>query len=112
MPKQVAPAKAPCGDHSGHCADEWWKKRQAAFNERVTQAAEKGDAGDAFIGDSITQGWEGEGKERRKVHAKRNAINLGSVVIAPSMSSGALTTATSRVSISPRPAQHPRSRSS
>ena len=77
-PKQVAPAKAPAATTPVDRADEWWKKRQAAFNERVTQAAEKGDAGMLFIGDSITQGWEGEGKEVwQEFYAKRNAINLG-----------------------------------
>lgn len=58
--------------------DDWWKQRQAAFNERVKQGAEKGDIGILFIGDSITQGWEGAGKEVwQKHYAKRNAVNLG-----------------------------------
>ncbi|MCX5688350.1 MAG: GDSL-type esterase/lipase family protein [Planctomycetota bacterium] len=77
-PKQVAPAKAPSATAPVDRADDWWKQRQAAFNERVKQAAEKGDAGMLFIGDSITQGWEGEGKEVwEEFYAKRNAINLG-----------------------------------
>ncbi len=58
--------------------DEGWVKRNEAFNKRIKQAAEKGDAGVLFIGDSITQGWEGEGKEVwEKYYAKRNAVNLG-----------------------------------
>ena len=51
-----------------------WMKRHESFNTRVKQ----GNADLLFIGDSITQGWEGAGKavwaER---YAKRNAVNLG-----------------------------------
>ena len=51
-----------------------WMKRHEGFNTRVKQ----GNADLLFIGDSITQGWEGAGKavwaER---YAKRNAVNLG-----------------------------------
>jgi len=54
--------------------DDGWQKRHAAMNERVKQ----GGAELLFIGDSITQGWEGEGavlwKER---YAPRKAVNLG-----------------------------------
>jgi lysophospholipase L1-like esterase len=58
--------------------DKWWMDRQASFNERVKQGAEKGDIGMLFIGDSITQGWEGEGKGVwAEFYAKRNAVNLG-----------------------------------
>ena len=42
--------------------DAWWKQRHEGFNARVKEAAQKGDAKLLFIGDSITQGWEGEGK--------------------------------------------------
>ena len=62
-------------------ADQPWQrkgegveKRNAAFNERVKQ----GHADVIFIGDSITQGWEGNGKANwEKYYAKRNAVNLG-----------------------------------
>lgn len=62
-------------------ADQPWQrkgegveKRNAAFNERV----KKGHADLIFIGDSITQGWEGNGKASwEKYYAKRNAVNLG-----------------------------------
>jgi len=48
------------------------------MNARIKQAAENGDAGILFIGDSITQGWEGEGKPVwDEFYAKRNPINLG-----------------------------------
>ena len=51
-----------------------WMKRHESFNERV----KKGSADLLFIGDSITQGWEGAGKEVWKQHYdKRNAVNLG-----------------------------------
>ncbi len=51
-----------------------WKKRHEAFVER----SKKGNVDVLFVGDSITQGWEGAGK---KVWAERfgkwNAANLG-----------------------------------
>ncbi len=48
--------------------------RHLKMNERVKQ----GKADLIFIGDSITQGWEGPGKEVwQKHYAKRNAVNLG-----------------------------------
>jgi beta-glucosidase len=49
-------------------------KRHESFNERVKQ----GNVDLIFIGDSITQGWEGAGKDAwAKHYAKRNAVNLG-----------------------------------
>ncbi len=58
--------------------DQWWVNRHSAFNERVKSAAEKGDARILFLGDSITQGWENEGKDAWSKHyAPRGAINLG-----------------------------------
>src|SRR5688572_24783521 len=49
-------------------------KRHEAFNERVKQ----GNADLLFIGDSITQGWEGNGKKVwEEFYSKRNAVNLG-----------------------------------
>jgi len=54
--------------------DKWWTDRDASFNERV----KKGDVDLIFLGDSITQGWEGAGKEAwEKNYAKRKAVNLG-----------------------------------
>ncbi len=51
-----------------------WIKRHESFNERVKQ----GNADLIFLGDSITQGWEGAGKEAWQKHfASRNAVNLG-----------------------------------
>lgn len=51
-----------------------WMKRHESFNERV----KKGQVDLLFIGDSITQGWEGAGKEVWKKHYDaRNAVNLG-----------------------------------
>jgi len=55
-------------------ADKGWKDRHASFNERIKQ----GNVDMLFIGDSITHGWEGEGKPTwDKFYAKRNAVNLG-----------------------------------
>ncbi|MBX7258881.1 MAG: GDSL family lipase [Candidatus Hydrogenedentes bacterium] len=54
--------------------EEGWMKRHNSFNERVKQ----GNVDLIFIGDSITQGWEGKGKATwDKYYGKRNAVNLG-----------------------------------
>jgi lysophospholipase L1-like esterase len=54
--------------------DKWWQDRHTAVLERVKQ----GNVDMIFIGDSITHGWEGEGKVTwNKYYAPRNAINLG-----------------------------------
>lgn len=51
-----------------------WMDRHNKMNERVKQ----GNVDLIFIGDSITHGWEGGGKEVwAKYYAKRNAVNLG-----------------------------------
>ncbi len=55
--------------------DHGWVARQEKLNERVK---EHPDAQLLFIGDSITHGWEGNGKEVwQKYYEKRHAINLG-----------------------------------
>lgn len=54
--------------------DGRWMERHEAINKRVRES----DVDLIFIGDSITQGWEGHGKEVwRKYYAPRNAANLG-----------------------------------
>ena len=51
-----------------------WMKRHQSFNTRVA----KGNVDLVFIGDSITQGWEGRGKGVwEKFYGKRNTVNLG-----------------------------------
>lgn len=56
--------------------DSGWKDRQKILNSRAAEAGEKAQV--IFIGDSITQGWEGEGKDVwAKYYAHRNAVNLG-----------------------------------
>jgi lysophospholipase L1-like esterase len=51
-----------------------WLKRHESFNKRVAE----GGVDLIFIGDSITQGWEGRGKEVwSKFYGERNAVNLG-----------------------------------
>jgi len=58
--------------------DGGWKKRHESFNARAAQGHEKGDIGVLFIGDSITQGWEGAGKQAWEDHFSRlGAANLG-----------------------------------
>jgi lysophospholipase L1-like esterase len=54
--------------------DGGWMKRHDSMNERVAQ----GNVDLVFIGDSITQGWEGRGKQIWADHyGDRNAVNLG-----------------------------------
>jgi len=54
--------------------DAWWQARQKAMNERV----KKGNVDLLMIGDSITHGWETQGKNVwKKFYEKRNAVNLG-----------------------------------
>lgn len=51
-----------------------WMDRHESFNAR----AKKGEVDVIFIGDSITQGWEGEGKASWEKHfAPKKAMNLG-----------------------------------
>lgn len=69
-----------CADHSATQPaprpDQGWQDRQKAMNQKVTEVGEKAQV--IFIGDSITQGWEGAGKEVwARYYAHRNAINLG-----------------------------------
>jgi lysophospholipase L1-like esterase len=69
--------------HAGHSAidpqprpDKWWQERQESLNKRVAEAGPK--AAVVFIGDSITQGWEDEGKGVwTRYYAHRDAVNLG-----------------------------------
>lgn len=51
-----------------------WRERDAS----MTKQARKGNVDLAFIGDSITQGWEGRGKATwQRYYGDRKAINLG-----------------------------------
>jgi beta-glucosidase len=55
--------------------DRGWTDRAKLLNERVKETQ---DTQLIFIGDSITHGWEGEGKDVwQKYYASRKAINLG-----------------------------------
>lgn len=54
--------------------DANWMKRHDSMNARVKQ----GNVDLLFIGDSITQGWEGAGRAAwAEKYGKRNAVNLG-----------------------------------
>lgn len=54
--------------------EKWWQQR---FKEK-SQQAKTGDVDLAFIGDSITQGWEGGGQSVwTERYGQRKAINLG-----------------------------------
>ena len=53
-----------------------WKNRQDLLNKRASEGGKKAQL--IFIGDSITEGWEGAGKEVwAENYAKYDAINLG-----------------------------------
>ncbi len=72
----AAPAFAHSANEAAPRTDQGWKDRQALLNQRVAEAGDKAQV--IFIGDSITQGWEGEGKEVwARYYAHRNAVNLG-----------------------------------
>ena len=69
-----------CQDKPAHSAvkpeprEGNWMKRHESFNARVAE----GNVDLIFIGDSITQGWEGSGKNVwQKHYGTRNAVNLG-----------------------------------
>ena len=56
--------------------EQWWRQRHQELNQRATTMGAGAEI--LFIGDSITQGWEKEGKEVWARHFEpRNAINLG-----------------------------------
>jgi lysophospholipase L1-like esterase len=55
-----------------------WSARQRLLEVRIGSAAEKGGATMLFLGDSITQGWEAEGRlVWEEFFAPRGAVNLG-----------------------------------
>ena len=54
--------------------DDWWKSRHQSMNDQVR----KGSVDLIFIGDSITQGWEGHGKAVwHTYYGSCKAVNLG-----------------------------------
>lgn len=54
--------------------EDWWHQRWQAKNKET----QNGPGQILFVGDSITQGWEGRGKATwDKFYANRSAINLG-----------------------------------
>ena len=72
LPPQAADVAAPKLGADG--------KVNAGFqkaHESFVAAAKKGEAQVVFLGDSITAGWNGNGKEVFKEYAKYNAANFG-----------------------------------
>jgi beta-glucosidase len=54
--------------------DKWWQERHAQIDDRL----KKTDTELVFIGDSITQGWEGAGRGVwEKFYGSRKAANMG-----------------------------------
>jgi len=73
LPAAASPAVTPVDRKSDD-----WARRHESINARVKQGREQGDIGMVFIGDSITEAWEGDGKAVwMEFYAKRNAANLG-----------------------------------
>jgi lysophospholipase L1-like esterase len=75
----VFSAAAVWADHSAVTPaprDAGWKVRADLLNTRVKDTP---DAELLFIGDSITQGWEGQGAKEvwQKFYGNRKAVNLG-----------------------------------
>jgi lysophospholipase L1-like esterase len=72
--KHTANTAAPKYEKDGKTIQQGFLARHNRFNERV----KKGNVDLLFIGDSITEGWEGAGKDVwAKAYGKRNAVNLG-----------------------------------
>lgn len=69
-------ARAHSANEPAPRTDQGWKTRQELLNQRAAEAGEKARV--IFIGDSITQGWEGSGKAVwARYYGHRNAVNLG-----------------------------------
>lgn len=67
---RMSPATVP----AHRFAENWWKPR----HEQKVKLAKQGGHDLVFIGDSITQGWEGPGKAVwDKYYAHRKSLNLG-----------------------------------
>jgi lysophospholipase L1-like esterase len=70
--------KMPVAATAAPREDAGWKPLHELLNARAKETAAKGDAKLLFIGDSITQGWLGEGKATwNSAFAKHGALNLG-----------------------------------
>lgn len=78
----AASAPAPASENAAVLpvprTDAAWIARHESFNARAVQGAKKGDIGIIFLGDSITHGWEGAGREVwERFYAPRRAVNFG-----------------------------------
>jgi len=75
QPPQPAATRANTATTPAPRKDGWWNQRHEAMNARVKQ----GNVDLVFIGDSITQGWEGDGAKDiwAKDFAPLHAVNLG-----------------------------------
>lgn len=70
----VGGAQTPATTATDRLDEAWWKSRHEAKHAEVA----KGGYDLVFLGDSITQGWEGAGKSTWEKHyAHRKALNLG-----------------------------------
>jgi beta-glucosidase len=70
----LAPMQSVATTPAHRLGEGWWKQR----HEKCVELTKKGGYDLIFIGDSITQGWEGGGKPVwEKYYANRKAANFG-----------------------------------
>lgn len=73
LPNPANPAIAPTPRE-----EIWWQGRQLTLNQRAQTAAAGEGVDLVFMGDSITHGWEGGGKEVwQQYYSARKPLNLG-----------------------------------
>jgi len=77
MKQELTDSRKKYRAHSALLAEpregEWWMKRHQSMNKNAKTSHDL-----LFIGDSITQGWEGSGKATwEKFYGNRKALNLG-----------------------------------
>lgn len=74
--KKEAPRRETSTEPRARSNQSWWMNRHEAIVDRVKRGRD--DIELLMIGDSITQGWEGKGKDVwARYYAPRNAANLG-----------------------------------
>jgi beta-glucosidase len=83
-PAPTTAAAQPASDKNsattpvGRTDNAGWMKRHELLNKRAKEAAAEGNCDIVFLGDSITEGWEGAGKEVwHKYYDPHHAINIG-----------------------------------
>jgi lysophospholipase L1-like esterase len=83
-PPKAAPPKQPEEKPANRAVapverqEDYCKQRHERYNARAKEGHEKGDIDLIFLGDSITEQWEGPGKDVwEKYYGKRRAVDFG-----------------------------------